>query len=579
MKTVYLSRTHVAVLAMATTVLSSAKAMLVNDIFSGLLHYQREFNGTTYAVPQINYLHEDFLIQTPNIWGQSLSEYNTAISTAAAGEHIDKTYLLPTCLDDSQCMGERACTRPTFLYNASRKLCTGPEIQFQLRLYQSIVEANHSVDITTLQPEVVLQSAFSDGAFTPVIQRALVELAIKANFLKLNITVRLLQGEVLPITAETGKVGRSMRDSLDPQTRFLQKIVNNKKFPQSTPYFRIYLGAERSCYLITGKCNGNAKQKSIVFRVSWNHGKVIVIDGDSVITGGQNFWGKDYLQKNPVNDLNIQITGPVAEGAQVYADNLWAYVRSHQHGSIGSNVCVAYENGKITNVCPDVKAIAVSLDSATQNHTGIPVRAMFVSKLNNNVLSKIADASELARMIAFNRANATIMVSQQALFFKDIPQSKTVLTPIPTVLGNVILALANAIDRSVNVSIVTSNLVGMSYSSEVSSAYLRLALLKSLVESNPGLYSYSKAAHKVDSHLSIKTIRYSKRDSQGSKTLSHHKLWIVDEDTFYVGSHNIYPSALQQFGVIVSNKKAAAKLKQNVWDPLWENSKSFNSNP
>ena len=157
-----------------------------------------------------------------------------------------------------------------------------------------------------------------------------------------------------------------------------------------------------------------------------------------------------------------------------------------------------------------------------------------------------------------------------------IPQSKTVLSPIPTLLGNVITALANAIHRSVNVSIVTSNLAGMSYSSEVSSAYLRLAILKAMVSANPVAYSgVNVASSQIDHHLAIKTIQYAKRDPDGKKTLSHHKLWIVDDETFYIGSHNIYPSALQQFGVIVSSKPAVEELKQRVWDPLWQSAKSY----
>ena len=242
MKTKQLKKYLLSALVLMSKTPNAINATLVDTIYRGLLQYQPGFNGTTFAMPQVNYLGHDFLIQTPDIWGQTLNEYNDAITKTAPRERIDKTYLLPTCQNDTQCAGERRCARPVFLPPGASKLCTGAEIQFQLRLYQAIVSANHSVDITTLQPEAILQSAFSDGAFTPVLQQAFIDLAIKAHVMKLNISVRMLQGEVLPITMVEEDPRRRLSASLDPQTRFLQQVVNHKDFPQSSPYFKIYLG-------------------------------------------------------------------------------------------------------------------------------------------------------------------------------------------------------------------------------------------------------------------------------------------------------------------------------------------------
>jgi len=69
MKIEFLIKAYVAFFSVSTSVVASTKATLVDGIFNGLLKYQPGFNGTTYAVPQENYLYEDFLIQTPGIWG------------------------------------------------------------------------------------------------------------------------------------------------------------------------------------------------------------------------------------------------------------------------------------------------------------------------------------------------------------------------------------------------------------------------------------------------------------------------------------------------------------------------------
>jgi len=69
----------------------------------------------------------------------------------------------------------------------------------------------------------------------------------------------------------------------------------------------------------------------------------------------------------------------------------------------------------------------------------------------------------------------------------------------------------------------------------------------------------------------LKTISYQKNDPNHNEISSHNKIWIVDGHLFYIGSHNIYPSSLQQFGVIVDSKTATNMLEQQWWHPLWKN--------
>ena len=554
-------------------------------IYEKLHEYFPRFNGITYAQPSTNYLSSDgsWMIQTPDAWGTTLADYHTDITTAAPGESINPLFRLPTCHTASQCLGPRTCTQPVFTHpsKSPRYLCTGPEDHFQIRMYNAIISANHTLDITTLQPSSITHSAFSTGAFTPTLQNALIQLAVKANNTKTPITVRLLQGGVLPLTSKLKNTTQLQHSNFfNPEKDFIKTIINSPYFPSHTRYFNLFVGTERSCYLISGHCDGNSDQDSPVFRVSWNHGKIIDIDHKDIITGGENFWGTDYLESKPVNDLNLEMTGPVTKGADTYINTMWGFMIHHQHSQINSNICASYHDGVLTDDCPQLTTTPHQTTSDNSNkNTDYPIQAMFVSKLNNGVLSKSADASELARVIAFKNAKNNIKISQQALYFKLAPIGTPPLHPIPTPEGNTINALAIAISHNVKVDIVTSNLngLGISYTSEVSSQYLENAITSQLESVSPLFSDPTQAKAQIAKYLTIKTIRYSKDDPDGNKTLSHDKLWIVDDGLFYIGSHNLYPSALQQFGVIIEDDHQVAinQLENRLWNPLWNNSATY----
>lgn len=55
------------------------------------------------------------------------------------------------------------------------------------------------------------------------------------------------------------------------------------------------------------------------------------------------------------------------------------------------------------------------------------------------------------------------------------------------------------------------------------------------------------------------------------KTIANHsKLWMVDDRIFYIGSDNMYPVNLQEFGFIVDDRKAVDALIESYWNPLWQ---------
>lgn len=63
---------------------------------------------------------------------------------------------------------------------------------------------------------------------------------------------------------------------------------------------------------------------------SWNHAKVIAVDGKAMIVGGHNLWAPDYLEKEPVFDVSLRMEGQAVHGAHQFAESLWGFVRKYQ---------------------------------------------------------------------------------------------------------------------------------------------------------------------------------------------------------------------------------------------------------
>ena len=71
--------------------------------------------------------------------------------------------------------------------------------------------------------------------------------------------------------------------------------------------------------------------------VSWNHAKIIAVDGKYLYTGGHNLWDKHYLRYSPVFDLSLELRGPVAHDGHMFANNAWKYIKFVQ-GNFGGRL-------------------------------------------------------------------------------------------------------------------------------------------------------------------------------------------------------------------------------------------------
>jgi hypothetical protein len=53
------------------------------------------------------------------------------------------------------------------------------------------------------------------------------------------------------------------------------------------------------------------------------------------------------------------------------------------------------------------------------------------------------------------------------------------------------------------------------------------------------------------------------------KIINHAKFWMVDDLAFHVGSDNLYPHNLQEFGYVVESAALAREALAAYWEPLW----------
>ncbi|RNC76742.1 PLD-like domain protein, partial [Piscirickettsiaceae bacterium NZ-RLO2] len=270
--------------------------------------------GITYSLTENNLLKDNFLIQFPGkeIWGKRAAEYPGFEFNAS----LDRDFGLPHCHTQSQCMTNSSCSHLTSFNNGEankhKKMCNGYADQKLDRIYNAIVHAEHFVDITTLE-------SWPDSKFRSTIRNALTALARTGK----KITVRLLAGVYQPFPSKqlaNEQIEGKFLASSYVTWYFLDDLIRDiKNIPEAN--LNIYVAGMRSC---SGTCDPDTQMSA-----SWNHSKIINIDGKNLISGGVNMYSTDYLMKNPVFDLMMEMQGPAANKALGFTNLLWDFVKNN----------------------------------------------------------------------------------------------------------------------------------------------------------------------------------------------------------------------------------------------------------
>ena len=341
---------------------------------------------------------------------------------------------------------------------------------------------------------------------------------------------------------------------------------------------------------------------------SWNHAKVIDEDGREAIVGGENYWADDYLNSShPVNDVSMWVKGPAAADVSHFMNILWTFTCDHRLipangikvriwntgngifppcikdapidrpaadpngrtilvvGKLGHGIPVPGEKGKESPpiVRPKLSGNTCNATQAKQDNKDV----------NNKRDYEYRNPGETALRALIASAKHSIFLSQQDLL-SCLP--KRYAATEAKFDERAFAALAERIAHGVKVKIVLS-----SYSTETggySNGWETKDVAKVLLEMLEKNERFSEALsrHMLCERVGLTTIRNDAKVSKWSDGLpfyNHAKVVDVDNEAFYIGSGNLYPSGLQELGFIVDDPSAGAHLKQAYLDPLWENSR------
>ncbi len=346
---------------------------------------------------------------------------------------------------------------------------------------------------------------------------------------------------------------------------------------------------------------------------SWVHEKAIDVDGQDVLIGGMNYWSSDYLDtSHPVNDLSIEVAGPAARDVLSFDNILWRWACQHSNRSqltVSSSRSVTFGHG---GPCIWAAAIGPTLDTSawvtatrsatvlTVGHLGVGIDVPGVSGKQSPPISRISPSG--ARYPSGNRCKpyqrdysdvndsrtyeyenpgedairALIGTAKRSIFLSQ----QDVLSCAPGRVSNpweeplfdsrIFQALAIKILKGVPITIVLSAGKGHDYTNGFSPADVANALTSMV--SVRARVDARVAKLKVCADVQLAKLQQGPQPTwaDGSPYRNHAKVVAVDDQAFYVGSENVYPSRLQELGMIVEDPTAAFYLRVGYLDPVWE---------
>lgn len=487
----------------------------------------RLFPDVTYSLTDGNKLPPAWLVQTPNAWGMRAAEV-PFVPLDCPG--CDADLQLPQCAANPCNPGKCSPLAASVVRPNARpgRYCLGHSDALLDVIYQLVASAQAAVDITMLQPP-------ADYRFLAALRNAITRLAYSGR----KITIRVMVGDYPPEGTDTLSLIKEL-------VRDAASVPNSK--------LAVYVGSTRSCEPPT--CDA----------LSWNHAKIIAVDGRRALVGGHNMYTKDYLLAAPVHDLSMRVEGPAARSAHLFANALWRFICAYgKPGTVNESYDYQAGNAQITLGC--LPTIALPDDRSRPGN--LPILA--VGRLASGIVTDFADQSQVARTLLLGAAQQTIRLVQQDIAFA-LPGGIARSWP-----DSDIMRIADLIAHGGDAYIVLSNLGAESLTSGYSNGvppedvawHIRDVLAQ----------RHSMADADLDwllcNHLHLAPLRFGPdaRWPDDKAIGLHAKLWMVDDRIFYIGSENFYPVDLQEFGYIVDNRPAAAEIKRDYWDKAWSWSK------
>jgi len=400
--------------------------------------------------------------------------------------------------------------------------------------------------------------------FTGAIKKALAKLAEKSAKSGKKIVVRILFGHVISTPVDCDALMEEFTEGLDDSNSNLE----------------IWIGAWRNC-------------------MSWNHAKIVAVDGKHLHTGGHNLWDTAYLQVDPIHDTSIQLEGKVAIQAHQFANDQWEYIKTEQSTLKG---CVLSTSQWVVRKCirsclvPMSTRVDISewpINKATQF---APLFHKDILPLSTTPTEEEEERSKEVKILSLGRygdmgcddarssdgafiAMFDAAKSSIRLFLQDLgPVNRTVGGRKISYLSwpkKYMRVWAKAMfERDVDVEIVLSNPTSGEerglYSNGWSCEEVAAEIIKAMRELYPNA-SQAEIKKKAVDNLRICWLRTKKGNEwqTGCKVGLHSKFFIVDDVCTYVGSQNLYEFDLAEWGVAIDDKRQTEDFMTTLWNPMW----------
>jgi phosphatidylserine/phosphatidylglycerophosphate/cardiolipin synthase-like enzyme len=437
---------------------------------------------------------------------------------------------------------------PRESFSTSENLPAHHSDWFPEKMGEMVRRTEHWCDVMSLGPP--------DGIFMTAMQDALKHLHSKNK----KIIVRMMFGNIVGMPVNCSKLIKTL----------------TKDIPSEKTHLRLWVGAWRK-------------------GISWNHAKIIAVDGNFLHTGGHNMWDGHYLKHDPVHDLSLELNGRVTHDSHLYANEQWQFIERMQNSICGyvidklpdslpmvlkSRVTVSEFPVKTAPVYPPVysKGMVPKVLPA-RSERQVPIISMGRYGKLTRFSRRPSDDGILAML---RSAKTIIRLALQDLGPVCIPGTK-ITVPGCVWPHDYLSALGRVIwERGVDVEIVLSNPNSIpgglkpteaNYGNGWSCVDVAAEIIKTIRQQFPNA-SDTALREKVAANLRVCFLR-SKRGQQwedGESIGLHSKHFIVDDICCYIGSQNLYICDLAEWGVVIDHKEQVQSFMDEYWIPLWSTS-------
>lgn len=488
-----------------------------------------------------NILENDWLMVTPvNVFGKKYEEFPMPVK----GD--DPDFQLKPC-EESSCGGRCVALQSSVKSPGQepKKFCPGHSYILYETFYTMITGAEKFIDITTLTPFT--------GCFLAALRNALTYISKKDEGKRP--VIRILYSNPLP-----NPFPGSVKDFIYDITR---DIDRNSRM-------EIYVGIISSSF------------------TSWNHSKIIAVDGTRSIVGGHNMWDDHYLESNPVFDVSMKLSGSSVLHAHDFADGLWDYlIKRHTFFNFKLSGSYTFNESTRQNeikfgVFPDENIYKNKRQGLSKTFSGgIPILSVgraaeidysYLLPTDQCYLYPHDEPSDSMIVKLIGMAKKTVRMSLQSF--------QLTYGLVAGYNDRLFAEFGKAINRGVDISIVLSNPLAVAGGLPSGSApyygegppAINVKLLEIMTKDLNMTEIVAK--NLINSHFKVASIRYSADETYPNKAPipNHAKTFMVDDTAFYIGSQNQYVSNLNEFGYIVEDAAKANEYITAYWNPLWEHS-------